>query len=149
MGAKADPKTILLVEDREDDVLLFKRALKKAGLTNSVYVTSNAETATQYLKAEAEFADRSQFPFPSVVMLDFHLPGMDGFEFLKWLRAQPEFQSLHIVILTGSVRVSTYRDFYACGADSFLRKPCRSEELRNLAQGFPQHWLTAEAPPPP
>jgi CheY-like chemotaxis protein len=140
--ARSNPKPILLVEDDDGDVLLFKRALKKAALNNPVYAVTAASMAMHYLLAEGIFADRSAYPFPSVIVIDFHLPDFNGFELLKWIRALPQFQSVHCFVLTGDSRPSLSEECYAVGANSFLCKPCTHEHLRQLAQSFPQHWFS-------
>jgi CheY-like chemotaxis protein len=145
--ARSDPKPILLVEDDNDDVVLFKRALKKASLNNPVYAVTAASMAMQYLLAEGMFADRSAYPFPSVIVIDFHLPDLSGFELLKWVRTLPQFQSLHCFVLTGDLRPSLSEECYAVGADSFFCKPCTHEQLHQLAQRFPQQWLSGPALP--
>ena len=140
--ARADPKPILLAEDNEDDVLLFRRSLMKAGLTNPIHVVGDARSAMDYLLARGVYSDRALHPYPSVFLIDFHLPDMNGFELVQWVRAQAGLRGLHCVIFTGDHRPSIFRDCYAIGSDSFLYKPCNHQDLRNLADGFPQHWLS-------
>jgi CheY-like chemotaxis protein len=144
--ARSDQKLILLAEDNEDDVLLFNRALKKAGLTNPVCSVTSAQAAMDYLLGRGIFADRLTCPFPSVFAIDFHLPGLNGFELLKWVRGVPSLQSLHCIVITGDHRPDLLRDCYAAGTDSFLVKPCKPEDLLKLSSGFSQQWLAAPHP---
>ena len=139
--AKSDPKPILLVEDSEDDVFLFKRALTQARLSNPLQVVTTLASATRYLNGDGPFADRSLYPVPSILVVDLKLPDGSGLEFLRWVRSQPKFHGLHCLVATGNLRGSVPQDCYAAGADSFLRKPCHHQELQNLATGFPQHWV--------
>jgi CheY-like chemotaxis protein len=142
--AKSDQKPILLVEDNNDDVLLFKRALKRAGLANPVFVVGDVTSAKQYLEGEGELANRSRYPLPSVLVVDLKLPDGSGLDFLRWLRSQPKYRAFHCLILTGDVRVSTFQACYDSGANSFLRKPCDHQDLLNVATGFARHWLPEE-----
>ena len=143
--ARADPKLVLLVEDNEDDVLLFKRALKKAGLLNPVHVAFDIATARQYLNGEGPFTDRAIHPFPAILVIDLRLPDGSGLDFLRWVRSHPEFRVLHCLVATGDDRTTLFQDCYDAGADSFLRKPCSHQELANIAAGFPHHWAPRPA----
>ena len=73
-------------------------------------------------------------------MLDIYLPGTSGFEVLKWLRAAAQFRDLFVVVLTGAGKVDDIAYAYRLGANSFLTKPCRIEDISNLARGFPTYW---------
>jgi CheY-like chemotaxis protein len=138
--AKSDQRPVLLVEDNEDDVVLFEWALKKAGLSNPVYVVGDVASAKEYLNGDGAFADRDKHPFPSVLVVDLKLPDESGLDFLRWVRSQPEFEKLHRLVVTGDMRISTFQACYTAGADSFLRKPCDHADLRNIADGYAEHW---------
>src|SRR5882757_11130181 len=59
---------ILLVEDREDDVLLIRKSFEKAELANPVYVVQNGEEAVDYLMGEAPFSNRNEYPLPDLIL---------------------------------------------------------------------------------
>jgi CheY-like chemotaxis protein len=138
--ARPDLRPILLVEDNEDDVLLFQWALKKAGLSNPVQVVCGVASGKAYLDGDGVFADRGIYPFPSVLVVDLKLRDGNGMEFLGWVGSEPKFRDLHRIVLTGDERISTLQKCYAAGADSFLRKPCSEADLRNIAEGYAKHW---------
>src|SRR5204863_7454091 len=80
---------ILLVEDRDDDIVLIRKAFEKAELANPIYVVKNGEEAVAYLIGDAPFSNRNEYPFPDLLLLDLKMPKLDGFETLLWLRNQP------------------------------------------------------------
>lgn len=133
-------KLLLLVEDSPDDVFFFKRELQKAGLENPVHSVETVSVAIAYIDGQGQYADRSKFPIPSIVVLDLHLPGKDGFDFLHWLGTTPLLRNLHVVVLTGIGRLQEINRAYQMGANSFLTKPVREDDLRNLAKAFPGYW---------
>ena len=137
----ASDKLILLIEDSRDEVLAFKQNLVKAGLGNPVQEVTNVDHAIEYLGGAGEFNDRTKFPLPSIVMLDLHMPQKDGFEFLRWLGTKPALRNLHVVVVTGVGRLQEINRAYQMGANSFLTRPIREEDLRNLSEGFAAYWV--------
>ena len=134
-------KLILLVEDWETDVLLFTEALRRSGLGNQVMVMPDGNETIGYLSGKGQYADRERFPLPTVLLLDLNLPKTRGWEVIQWVRSQEEFDSLLVVVLTGSFRTGDLHRAYQMGANSFLGKPCSAQDLVNLANSFPEHWL--------
>lgn len=133
-------KLILLVEDSDDDALIFQRMLKKAQLNNPVQRVTTVHDAICYLDGDGRFADRQQFPFPSIVFVDLKLPDKDGFEVLKWVGARPEMRTLLVIVLSGTGRVDDMVKAYRMGANSFLTKPPKPDELNDLSTGFASSW---------
>jgi len=131
---------ILLAEDSEEDELLFMNALRNSGIRNPVIVVTDGRQVIAYLNGELQYADRSRFPLPRILMLDLAMPKLDGWQVLQWVRARPEFADLLVVVLTNSLRADDLQRAYRMGANSFLGKPCTSAELLNLQQAYPAHW---------
>jgi len=75
-----------------------------------------------------------------VVLLDLKLPGISGFNFLEWLKAQSGLDDLLVVVVSGLDDLASIRRAYALGADSFLTKPCQRLDVENLIQWFPGYW---------
>ena len=136
----APDNLILLIEDSEDDVFFFKRALGQAKLNNPVQAVPDAAQASKYLEGSDPFADRAQFPLPKIIFLDLHLPSKDGFEFMKWLASKPQFRTVHLVVMSGVGRLEEVNRAYQMGANSFVTKPIKAEDLQNLARGFSAYW---------
>jgi CheY-like chemotaxis protein len=116
-------KAILLVEDSDDDVLFFARAVKLAEIGNQVVRVSTGEEAISYLTGQGIYADRAAFPVPFAVILDLRLPGGSGLDVLKWIRSQSHLKDLLVIVLTGSERTTTIHDAYQW--DSFAVSPQR------------------------
>ena len=132
---------ILLVEDREDDVLLIRKAFEKAELANPVYVVRNGEEAVAYLTGEAPFSNRVEYLLPDLILLDLKMPKLDGFETLLWIRHQPGIRNIPIVILTSSEQLRDVTRAYALGANSYLVKPVDFEHSIELVKVRHRYWL--------
>jgi CheY-like chemotaxis protein len=123
---------ILLVEDSEDDAFVMNRALKRAGLPAPLRVLTDGQQAIDYFGGTGDFKNREQHPLPSVLFLDLKLPYANGFEVLSWLRQKREFDSLRVVILTGSAEPRDRDKAMALGAQHYLVKPPGEEMLKTL-----------------
>src|ERR1700761_2501130 len=93
---------ILLIEDNQDDVALFRIAVAKSGSPCQVIPVNFAKDAIKYLDNYGEFADKTEFPKPILIVLDLSLPGMSGFEFLAWAKEEPPGSIPPIVVLSSS-----------------------------------------------
>jgi CheY-like chemotaxis protein len=114
---------ILLVEDQPDDVYLIKRAFERAGLKHPIKAVPNGNEAMAYLNGDKPYDDRIDWPLPMLVLLDIKMPRTDGFDVLRWIRHQPKFARLCVVMLTSSDEIRDVNMAYQLGANSFLVKP--------------------------
>lgn len=137
---------ILLAEDSENDVLMFLRAFKQSGYESPLQVVSNGEEALAYLKGEGKFANREEYPLPTLLLLDLKMPRKDGFEVLQWIRKQDSLSSLVVVVLTTSERVQDINRAYSMGANSFLTKPLDIQEFRHMLSSLYTYWLVFNRP---
>ncbi|EEF59888.1 response regulator [Pedosphaera parvula] len=134
------PKTILLVEDFEDDAILFKLALNQAGVVNSIITVATTEEAISYLLGDGPYADRTAHPLPTVICVDLKLNGRDGLHLLGWLNIFPQFNETLVIVLSGYHELKEVRAAYGMGADSFLSKPIHPKDVENLIRAYPQYW---------
>ena len=135
------PYPILLVEDTRDDVLLIRRAFRKAGLNVSVHCVGDGEAAIHYLSGEGAYSDREQHPLPVLVLLDLKLPRRSGFEVLAWIRQQPLLKRLSVVMLTSSDQAPDVNRAYDLGASSYLVKPVEFDALLEMVRALDLYWL--------
>jgi CheY-like chemotaxis protein len=142
------PKTILLVEDSDDDVFLIARAFKNVGLISPVVRASHGQEAIDYLSGQGRYSDRVKFPFPALVLLDVKLPFVSGLEVLAWIREQSAFVGLPTIMFTTSNQDSDVKRAYAAGANAYIVKPANFEECTRLAGLIKQFWVESNVVPP-
>jgi CheY-like chemotaxis protein len=123
------PQTILLVDDDTDFPLLVTRAIKLLKPRPLLHYVPSAFQAQDYLVGRHVFGDRSAYPLPDLILLDLKMPILNGFQFLEWVRAKPEFKKLSIFVLTDSINPRDLTRAYQLGANSFLVKPSDVDEL--------------------
>ena len=140
--------TILLVEDEPHDAFFFGHMMTKAGIANPLQVATDGRQALDYLEGAGQFADRAAFPLPGLVVLDLKLPRATGFEVLEQIRRQPELRQLIVVMLTSSASDDDIAKAYELGANAYLVKPSKIDQLEEAGLAIKQFWLTHNRPPP-
>jgi CheY-like chemotaxis protein len=128
-------RAVLYAEDDENDVFFMQRAFAKLRRPDDLHIVANGRQAVDYLRGAGEFADRSKFPQPHVLLLDVKMPELSGLEVLAWARARPEFATLRIVMFTSSTQASDVEVSRTLGASAYLVKPSNAEGLAALVDG--------------
>ena len=115
---KQVPRARILVVDDEPQVrLLVARVLRQAG--HAVVEADDGDTGLRAVRAEV----------PDLVLLDLHMPGMDGQTFLERLRADPRTVDVPVVVLTADTEDHVVVDCLQKGANDYVVKPFRTREL--------------------
>lgn len=138
---------VMLAEDDENDAILIQRAFLKLQIKNPFYRVKNGDDAIAYLEGTGVYEDRKRFPPPFLLLLDLKLPNRSGFEVLDWIRRHPNFKRLPVVILTASNQLDDINRAYEKNANSYLIKPPRFEDMKELIRKIGEYWLTANARP--
>lgn len=123
---------VLNVEDNLDDVLLLKRACRKAEAQFALHFAEDGELALEYLLGRGEFGDRTKHPLPNFILLDLKMPRRDGFEVLNWLKSNAEFRSIPVAIFSSSTNDNDIDRAVKGGADGYLAKPLNYDALVDL-----------------
>jgi len=139
---------ILVVEDSDDDLLLFKRALLATRLSFEVRSVETCSEARDYLLGTGRFVDRAAFPFPKLIMADNCRAPFSTAEFLRWLRGHPECRVIPIVMLSGSRDPKLVEIAYQLGIHSFFEKPTNHLALQSLLKMILEYWAAALVPDP-
>lgn len=128
--------TILLAEDNEDDVFLLRQALRKVSEPATLHVVPDGMEALGWLKGVGKYADRKAHPPPEVLLLDLNMPRLNGFEVLKWIRSDAQWNQLMVHVMTASIRDADVKQVYDLRANSYVLKPTRQDELVDFLQAL-------------
>jgi EAL domain-containing protein (putative c-di-GMP-specific phosphodiesterase class I) len=110
---------LLAVDDEEVNLALLRTMLKRAGFENVCTVSDSSLAAERIESFE-----------PDLILLDLHMPVIDGYEVLKRLRADPDDeQFLPVIVLTADATDDATRRALALGANDFVTKPFQLTEL--------------------
>lgn len=141
-----DPGPILVAEDNVLEALLLKKAFVAAQVKRPVFMVSDGQEAMEYLGGVGPYLDRDKYPFPDVLMLDLKMPRMDGFDVLRWLRTHPECSVVPTIVLTNSALPDDIQRAYELGANSYIVKPQKFNDLVRLIQCAFEYWDWCEKP---
>jgi len=130
--------SVLLVEDDADDVLLMRRAVKKAGLPDLLKVVDDGDEAVAYLSGDGDPAGAAP---PSFVLLDLKIPKRSGFEVLAWIRSRPGLRRVPVIVLTSSNDKNDVDRAYELGANAYLIKPAAYNDLVELLKAVATFWI--------
>jgi CheY-like chemotaxis protein len=139
-------KTVLLVEDNEDDIALMKMACMRTGIPHSLHVVNNGRDAIKYLSHAPPYADKLLNPVPDLIFLDVKLPVVDGHEVLEWIRLQPGFRSVPVVMLSSSNHEADVERAYHLGVTSYLHKIPSVAEFGQGVRVILKYWLELNIP---
>ena len=136
-------RDILIVENNSDDLFFLKRALRNAGITDTLYSVSDGRSAISYLEGTNDYADRQRWPLPWLIFLDLKLPYKSGIEVLEFIRSRPELQPINVVVVTSSEDDKDMRRTTELGVNAYLLKPPTPYVLQKL---FASPQLAAHSP---
>jgi CheY-like chemotaxis protein len=139
----------LVIEDNPDQAFLMLRAFQQADVFAPLPILRSGEEAIEYLSGRGAFEKIRRLPFPSIVLLDVELPGKSGLEILEWIRQQPKFSSLPVVMLSAAMDAGSVKRAYELGANSYLAKPSGFEALVDVILNLKRYWGTMNEAPGP
>ncbi len=139
---------ILLVEDNPLHVELTLDTFREARVEGSIHVARNGQEALNYLFGREPYSNRQEYPLPALVLLDLKLPGIDGQEVLRQIKAAPLLKRLPVIILTSSREEVDLVQSYEGGANSYLVKPASVTSLLEVVREIDRYWLTLNVQPP-
>jgi CheY-like chemotaxis protein len=131
---------ILLVDDDEVDVMTVKRAFQKANITNRLFVATNGVEALEMLRGGSIPNSRR------LILLDLNMPKMNGLEFLREVRNDPQLAPLTVVVLTTSNEDRDRVDAFQLNVSGYLLKPVTFHTFADVMATLNKYWTLMEMP---
>ncbi|HJY28769.1 MAG TPA: response regulator [Pyrinomonadaceae bacterium] len=120
MTEQAEPQTVLLVEDTEDNRFMMRRLLEMTGYR--VIEAMNGEEAVKLAKKES----------PNLILMDLSLPVIDGLAATRLIRKLPEFKSTPIIAVSAHDTSDFQSEAMDAGCNTYVTKPIDFNELELL-----------------
>jgi two-component system cell cycle response regulator DivK len=115
---------ILYVEDNFDNRKLVSRILNAEGFT--VFGAANAPEGFTILQEKT----------PDIILMDIHLPGVDGYTMAEQLRKEEQLKTVPIIALTANVTSDDEQKSRQAGCNGFIHKPINVDELPNQVRAY-------------
>jgi len=130
---------VLLVEDDRLNVVAVKKAFADLGIAGPLIHAQDGPEALEYLRDDSH-------PKPGIVLLDLHMPKMDGIECLRTVKADPALREPPVVMLTTSQDQRDIAECFALNAAGYMIKPLNVESLTEVIKVIMLYWTCSELP---
>ncbi len=120
---------ILFVEDSIDDAALTMRALKKGGLSNTIFHVKDGAEALDFMYCKGAYASRNIEGHLKLILLDLKMPKVSGMEVLGKIKSDPRFKRC-----------------YELGANSYIVKPVESDNFFQTIKDLSFYWMISNQP---
>ena len=131
---------ILLVEDDEVDVMNVRRAFKKNNIANPLFLAGNGIDGLEQLRNGTIPRDRR------IILLDLNMPKMNGIEFLRELRRDPELNRTPVIVLTTSNDERDRIEAYNLNVAGYILKPVTFSNFCEVMAALNKYWALVELP---
>jgi CheY-like chemotaxis protein len=128
---------LVVVEDNDEDYEALSRVLRE---------TTSNEGVVRYQTGEEALAGLLGGERPAIVILDLNLPGVQGLDVLRRVKAEPTRRIVPVIVLSGSQRQEDIDAAYEAGANAYLSKPLDYAELRRVVISMHDFWQLAALP---
>src|SRR4051812_8060591 len=119
---------VLYAEDDSNDALLCEHAFEISNLPIDLRIVDDGACLISWLCGEGEYADRSKFPLPTLIITDSKMPLRGGLEVLRFVRTHPELRDLPVVLYYGSIFFQDLGVFEELSVTACIEKDSRCRE---------------------
>ncbi|HEY0938832.1 MAG TPA: response regulator [Steroidobacter sp.] len=130
---------ILLADDNPTDAELTIRALEIGGVSQQVVWVQDGEAALHYVFRQGVYAQRASGN-PKLMLLDLHMPKIDGLDVLAQIKADPKTRCTPVVIMSSSDQESDMMRSYEAHANSYIVKPVDFKQFTDQVSLLGQYW---------
>ena len=121
------------------DIMTLKRGLRDIKAKNPLHVTNDGESALDFLRDPNN-------PVPALILLDLNMPRMNGLEFLKILKSDPDWCKIPVVVLTTSQEEQDRLASFELSAAGYIVKPLEYPAFVEKLKILYQYWRLSEIP---
>lgn len=133
--------SVLLAEQNEDLIEIIASCAKGTGLVNDVFTVRDGQEAIDFVFHEGKYEGGEGAPRPSLILLDVKLPKENGIVVLRRIKSSPELRNIPVVMLSSSTSPVDMQSSYAEGANSYIVKPERYNDLMDKVEKLLMYWV--------
>lgn len=128
--------SILLIDDDEIERMKFRKVCEKKQINHLIIEAENGEKAISLLNNSENSFD--------LIILDLNMPKMNGFEFLRKLKTEKDFQYIPVIIMSTSNNYSDLKECYNIGIAGYFSKPLHFNEYSSKIISLLNYWEKSE-----
>jgi CheY-like chemotaxis protein len=132
--------SIVMVDDDEDDCLIISDALSESDLDHTLKIIGSGVELLDYLRGRGAYEGLGP-QYPDLVLLDLHMPDLDGKEVLREIRRDPRLKEMDVVVLTGSTDRAELMECYAQGATAVYVKSQWLDTFAEIIRISSAYWF--------
>lgn len=140
---------ILIIEDNHDDYESIVRIFSHLHVSNPIYRIVLGTDCLDYLQRKMSHQKRVDEPLPALILLDLHLPAINGFEILQEIKTNPLFRHIPVIVLSTSTNARDVRKCYELGANGYMVKDVDYDRYRDSMRSLSEFWLRYALLPEP
>ena len=129
--------SVLHLEDDKVDTMVIERIIRRNMEYVVLYHAKDGEEAFDMLKGEN---GNTKIPRPNIILLDLNMPRMNGHEFLKALREDPEFKPISVFVLTTSDDEYDRFTAFSFNVAGYILKPISVEQFEYVFRTLASYW---------
>ena len=131
---------VLLADDNSTDAELTTRALEIGGVSKNIIWVQDGEAALDFVFRTGPYANRAAVN-PRLMLLDLHMPKIDGLDVLERIKNDARTRSIPVVIMSSSDQEADVRNSYSHFANSYIVKPVDFREFTDQVSAVGQYWM--------
>ncbi len=137
----ANSDYVLLADDNATDAELTTRALEIGGVSKNIIWVQDGEDALHFVFRTGPYADRPERN-PRLMLLDLHMPKIDGLDVLERIKRDERTRSIPIVIMSSSDQALDLQRSYSRFANSYIVKPVDFHEFTDQVSAIGKYWMS-------
>jgi CheY-like chemotaxis protein len=135
---------LLVVEDSDEDFVTLIRAINQVSTQEvTIHRCLDGDDALDFLNLEGKYSSIENRPSPNLIILDLNLPGTDGREVLATIKHHENLKTIPVVILSTSSNPKDIARCYRSGANSYMLKPLKFDQLTDSVRIMLDYWFKA------
>ena len=140
---------ILAIEDNHEDYESMVRVFTRIGLKNPLYRIVLGTDCLDYLERRMSHQKRASEPLPGLILLDLHLPAIDGFDVLQQIKSNQNFKHIPVIVMSTSDNPRDIRKCYDLGANGYMVKDADYDKYTESLKTLAHYWLDCISLPEP
>jgi CheY-like chemotaxis protein len=134
--------SLLVIEDSDEDFEALNRIIDRVGtFALTIHRCLDGDDALDFLNQAGVYSGAGDYTLPGLIILDLNLPGTDGREVLATIKQSAVLKTIPVVVLSTSSNPKDVAACYQAGANSYLVKPLKIDELRESVQIMLNYWF--------